>query len=200
MRLVLASQSPRRRELMTAAGYVFETALPSETAECGICSRESTPELVARLAFQKAKDVASRVEGQAVIVACDTVADIMGRVLGKPQDRRHAEEMLRLLSGRTHHVFSGLCVLPAPGGEPRVRVEKSSLKMAVLSPRQIEDYLDSEAWVGKSGAFGYQDGHPWLQLKAGTADNVVGLPMQTLREMLDKLPDRWAGQSWNSSE
>lgn len=184
MRIVLASQSPRRHQLMREHGYEFETVLPSETAECGICSRESTPELVARLAYQKALDVAPRVQGSAVIVACDTVADIMGRVLGKPEDRRHAEEMLRLLSGRRHSVYSGLCVLRVPGGEPRVRVDKSELLMSPLSQGQIQAYLDSEAWLGKSGAFGYQDGHPWLQLVSGTADNVVGLPMGLLSRML----------------
>ncbi len=184
MRLILASQSPRRRELMQQAGFAFEIVLPSDGAECGICSKESTPELVARLAFQKAADVAQKVEGSATIIACDTVADIMGRVLGKPEDRRHADEMLRLLSGRRHAVYSGLCVLPGPGGEPRVEVEKSELYMQPLTEEQIASYLDSEAWIGKSGAFGYQDGHPWLKLESGTADNVVGLPIATLRRIL----------------
>lgn len=187
MRLILASQSPRRRQLLEESGFEFEVVLPGENAECGICSRESTPELVARLAFQKAADVAEKVAGTAVIVACDTVADIMGRVLGKPQDRRHAEEMLRLLSGRKHAVYSGLCVLPVPGGQPLVEVEKSELFMQELSEEQIESYLDSEAWVGKSGAFGYQDGHPWLSLMSGTADNVVGLPVSTLKGMLKEV-------------
>lgn len=185
MRLILASQSPRRHQLMRQAGYQFETLLPSETAECGICSRESTPELVARLALQKARDVAPRVSGEAVVIACDTVADIMGRVLGKPENREHAEQMLRLLSGRRHSVYSGLCVLRVPGGQPQLQVARSELLMAELTPRQIEEYLDSEAWVGKSGAFGYQDNHPWLQLLSGTADNVVGLPMDVLAQMLN---------------
>lgn len=186
-RIILASQSPRRHELMTAAGFEFDVCLPSETAECGICSRESTPELVARLAIQKARDVAPRVAGPAVIVACDTVADIMGRVLGKPEDRRHAEEMLRLLSGRRHAVYSGLCVLPIPSGELQVEVAKSELEMQTLSEQQIAGYLDSQAWFGKSGAFGYQDGHPWLTLLSGSADNVVGLPVDVLRQMLAKV-------------
>lgn len=189
MRIVLASQSPRRRQLMTQAGFHFDIVLPSESAECGICSRESTPELVARLACQKALDVAPRIEGEAIVVACDTVADIMGRVLGKPDDRRHAEEMLRLLSGREHAVFSGLCLLKLPESELIVEVEKSVLLMQPLSEQQIQQYLDSEDWVGKSGAFGYQDGHPWLQLKSGTADNVVGLPIDTLNRMLRQLVD-----------
>ena len=114
---------------MTEAGFEYEVMLPSETAECGICSRESTPELVARLAYQKAKDVEPRVQGEATLVACDTVADIMGRVLGKPEDRHHAEEMIRLLSGRHHAVYSGLCVMNVPGGEPLVEVAKCELHM-----------------------------------------------------------------------
>lgn len=189
MRIVLASQSPRRHELMTAAGYQFETVLPSETAECGICTRESTPELVARLAYQKAVDVAPRVTGEATIVACDTVADIFGRVLGKPRDRDHAQEMLRMLSGRRHAVYSGLCVLQLPAKRFLVEVAKSELEMHPLSEQQIEEYLDSEGWVGKSGAFGYQDGHPWLQLVSGSGENVVGLPMELLQPMIDRLRD-----------
>ncbi len=187
MRIILASQSPRRHELMTEAGFNFEVVLPSETAECGICSRESTPELVARLAYQKGMDVAPRVDGEAILVACDTVADIMGRVLGKPENREHAEEMLRLLSGRKHAVYSGLCVVHVPSRQFQVEVAKSELEMEQLSDQQIEEYLDSEAWVGKSGAFGYQDGHPWLTLIAGTADNVVGLPIDLLRQMLARV-------------
>lgn len=187
MRIILASQSPRRQQLLREAGYDFEIVLPGETAECGICSRESTPELVARLAYQKAMDVKPRISGDAVVVACDTVADIMGRVLGKPEDRRHAEEMLRLLSGRRHAVYSGLCVIRIPGGEPHVQVAKSELTMAKLCETQIAQYLDSEDWVGKSGAFGYQDGHPWLKLVSGTADNVVGLPIDLLKQMLAEI-------------
>ena len=185
MRIVLASQSPRRHQLMTAAGYEFVVVQPSETAECGICSRETTPELVARLALQKYQDVAPRLDSPAIVVACDTVADCMGRVLGKPEHREHAEEMLRLLSGRRHAVYSGLCVCSHPAGRPQLAVEKSELEMCKLTEQQIDEYLDSEAWFGKSGAFGYQDGHPWLKLVHGTADNVVGLPMDVVRKFLD---------------
>ncbi len=82
-RLILASASPRRRELLEEAGYEFEVVAPSLEAECGVCSGESPPELVARLAYQKAADVAPRVES-GLIVACDTVAECQGQVLGKP--------------------------------------------------------------------------------------------------------------------
>ena len=185
MKLILASQSPRRRELMDQVGYQYEIIVPSESAECGMCSGESTPEMVARFAYQKAVDILPRIQGTAIVIACDTVADIQGQMLGKPSDRAHAEQMLRLLSGRKHRVFSGLCVWRVPDGEPDVRVSKSELIMDQLSETQIQTYLDSDDWIGKSGAFGYQDGHPWLKLVSGTASNVVGLPLDMLREMLD---------------
>ncbi len=184
MKLILASQSPRRRELMDQVGYQYEIVVPSESAECGMCSGESTPEMVARFAYQKAVDILPRIQGTAIVIACDTVADIQGQMLGKPSDRAHAEQMLRLLSGRKHRVFSGLCVWRVPDGEPDVRVSKSELIMDQLSETQIQTYLDSDDWIGKSGAFGYQDGHPWLKLVSGTASNVVGLPLDLLREML----------------
>ena len=183
-KLILASQSPRRRELMDQVGYKYEIIVPSESAECGICSGESTPEMVARYAYQKAADIRPRIDSDAIIIACDTVADIQGQMLGKPRDRDHAEQMLRLLSGRLHRVFSGLCVWRVPDGQPDVRVSKSELIMDQLSESQIQAYLDSDDWVSKSGAFGYQDGHPWLKLVSGTASNVVGLPLDMLREML----------------
>ncbi len=189
--LVLASSSPRRRELMTEAGYEFEVVLPDEKAECGICSRETPPELVARLAYQKAHSVAQQVSGR-IVVACDTVAECQGTILGKPVDRQHARQMLHLLRGREHRVYSGLCVWPvgmAPRvpDQPHVKVAVSSLRMDPIDEASLEAYLDSEQWVGKSGAFGFQDGPSWLELCSGSVSNVVGLPMEVLAELLDEL-------------
>ena len=186
MRLILASQSPRRRQLLREAGYDFEVIAPSEHAESGEPEGDPTSVYVARLAVQKAADVAARVSDPARIVACDTVADCDGVVLGKPSDRAHAESMLRMLSGREHMVWSGLCIWNIPTQEFRVESECSILTMAPLSESMIEAYLDSGAWQGKSGAFGYQDDHDWLKLTSGTASNVVGLPMELFRAMLQE--------------
>lgn len=181
--LILASQSPRRRLLMEQQGYQFQVIAPHESAECGMCSRESPPELVARLAYQKAADVARRIE-RGVVIGCDTVAECLGHILGKPRDRRHARGMLRLLRGRKHRVYSGLCLWQRPTNETSVRVAVSVLEMDPVTDAQIEEYLDSFAWEGKAGAFGYQDGHDWIHLLDGSESNVVGLPMETLSEMI----------------
>jgi septum formation protein len=202
--LILASRSPRRRELLTAAGYEFDILPAREPAECGRCSRESPPEFVARLAWQKAVDVVSRmpeIEGESssrnrqqfsaarprLILACDTVAEWGGQILGKPVDEQHAGEILRTLSGREHHVYSGLCLWRYPGGWPRVEVAVTTLKMENLSESQLSEYLASGLWEGKAGAFGYQDRLGWLNIVTGSESNVVGLPMELLEKMMREL-------------
>jgi septum formation protein len=184
--LILGSQAPRRRQLMEEAGYDFTVVTPSDTAECGMCSRETPPELVARLAWQKAQDVAKRTES-GIVIGCDTVAECMGQILGKPKSREHAEEMLRLMSGRKHQVFSGLCLWRRPDDDVHVEVEVTSLFMNQITEAELEQHLDSDAWEGKAGAFGYQDGLDWVHIESGSESNVVGLPMELLAKMLGKL-------------
>lgn len=184
--IVLASGSPRRRELLADHGYDFEVIPPGENAECGICSKETPPELVARLAQQKTKDVALRYES-GVYVGADTVAECMGNILGKPKNREHARQMLKLMRGRAHHVYSGVCIWRRPDDYCSISVETTKLRMDEITDKQIEKYLDSDQWIGKAGAFGYQDGLDWVHIIAGSESNVVGLPMQLLAKMLRKM-------------
>lgn len=186
--LILASGSPRRSELLTEAGYRFRVVPPHPEAECGMCSGESPPELVARLAYQKAADVQQRCE-RGLILACDTVAECAGQILGKPGNERHAREMLELLRGREHRVYSGICLWQTPEGEPRVEVDRTVLRMHPLSPEQIEEYLASGLWEGKAGAFGYQDRLGWLEIVSGSESNVVGLPLERLHRMLAEMQE-----------
>ncbi len=197
MKLILASGSPRRRELLTEAGYDFKVVVPSDEAECGVCSSEGPAALVAELAYRKAADVVRKISnndplavGQRptvspkIILAADTVAECGGQILGKPASLQHAREMLTRLSGREHRVYSGVCLWPIPGGEPQVRVAQTTLRMDPLSDKQLEEYLESGQWEGKAGAFGYQDRLGWVHVLQGSESNVVGLPMELLAEML----------------
>jgi septum formation protein len=181
--LILASSSPRRFQLMHRYGYRFQVVEPHPLAECGICSRETPPETVARLAYQKAADVIQNVD-QGIVVACDTVAECVGIVLGKPVDRNHAREMLDRLRGREHRVYSGLCLWDRRSSHRWVQVDVSILRMKAIDDDQLEAFLDTDEWVGKAGAFGFQDGPPWIELLSGSATNVVGLPMELLAKML----------------
>jgi septum formation protein len=191
-RLILASGSPQRRQLLETAGYQFEVVSPRENVECGICSTGGPAALVTELALAKALDVAAQLKDrgdpaafQGVIVACDTVAECGGAVLGKPADEVHARSMLQRLRGSVHRVYSGLCVWPeAVSAPPDVRLAVSELRMDAISDEALEDYLASGLWRDKAGAFGYQDRAGWLHLMCGSESNVVGLPMELLSEML----------------
>jgi len=187
--LILASTSPRRNHLLTEFGYRFETDPPSDGAECGICSGETPPELVVRLARQKAVDVAVRYDF-AIILGCDTVAECYGQVLGKPRDREDASRMLKLLRGKEHRVHSGVCLWVRPEDLVLLQVDTTTLFMDEVSDQQLENYLDTNKWEGKAGAFGYQDGWDWLHVTKGSETNVVGLPMELLKDMLDGLNKR----------
>jgi septum formation protein len=194
-RLILASGSPRRCELLRRAGYVFDVIVPSERAECGICSGESPPELVVRLAHQKAQDVARQIDS-GIVIGCDTVAECLGQILGKPQDAYHARRMLTLLRGRVHRVYSGICLLFRPEDEVLLECERTQLRMDMISNQQLDEYLASQQWQGKAGAFGYQDGLDWVHLEEGSESNVVGLPLERLAAMLSRLSDgNAAGES-----
>jgi septum formation protein len=185
--LILASSSPRRRELMQRFGYQFTVLEPDDTAECGICSRETPPEMVARLAYQKGANVIDKISA-GLVLSCDTVAECVGIVLGKPENREHARQMLHRLRGRRHSVYSGICLWDKTTAHRSVRVDVSHLNMDSISDPMIEEYLDSELWLGKAGAFGFQDGPDWIHLVDGSATNVVGLPMEMLATMLSEFP------------
>lgn len=181
--LILASQSPRRRELLIEAGYDFTVVPPAESAESPPSDRLAPAELVAVLACQKAADVAARVPS-GLVLGCDTVAECGGRILGKPADRDDARAMFRLLRGREHAVYSGLCLWQRPEDRVRVVVEVTHLVMDELDDAEIEGYLDTGQWQGKAGGFGYQDRLGWIHVRAGSESNVVGLPLELLARLL----------------
>ncbi len=185
-KLILASRSPRRRELLAAAGYRFEVIPPGDDAERTADAPAAVEELVAHLASCKAADVAARV-AEGLVLGCDTVAECDGRILGKPADADHAREMLQSLSGRQHRVLSGICLWPVPRGKPAVHVAVTALRMDRLSISQLDEYLASGQWQGKAGAFGYQDRLGWVHVEQGSPSNVVGLPMELLDEMLRRV-------------
>lgn len=184
--LILASQSPRRKELLSAEGYEFEVLVPSDDAESGEIPGESISEMVTRLARQKAANVASRIK-QGIVIGCDTLAECRGKALGKPKDRNHAEQMLRWLRGERHLVHSGLCLWKRPEDAVRVAVVTTTLQMDPITDAQLKDYLDSGQWQGKAGAFGYQDGNDWLHVIEGSESNVVGLPLECFAELLAEI-------------
>ncbi|MEW4565663.1 Maf family protein [Bremerella sp. JC770] len=184
--LILASQSPRRQLLLREAGYDVTVITPSPHAETPPRLNETPRESVLRIAREKAEDVAVRVE-EGVVLAGDTLAELDGQPLGKPRDRDHAREILTALRGQDHYVWSAICLWVRPADEVIVDVDRTTVKMAQLSDAEIEEYLDSGLWEGKAGAFGIQDRTGWVEIDEGSLTNVVGLPMELLERMLQRL-------------
>ena len=184
-RLVLASRSPRRQELLLQAGLVFDIFPAEDSIEepYDSCRFVSAAEFVERQAWLKAQNVAEQLADPAAwILGCDTAVVCEGEILGKPADRADARRMLRKLAGTVHNVLSGLCLWTPLG--IRQEVVETRLQMERLDDATLEAYLDTQKWVGKAGAFGYQDGNDWLRILSGTASNVVGLPIERVMEWL----------------
>lgn len=193
MKLILASQSPRRRLLLENEKFEFEVCPPDDDAETA-AERQATQlsnpvELVRSLAIAKAKNVTAKLMAESrrnwILIAADTVADLNGKVLGKPKDRVDAKRMLEELNGRIHLVHTAICLCNDEQREA-VDVSTTQLRMDELTSNQIEAYLATEKWVGKAGAFGYQDGWDWLHVIEGEESNVVGLPMELLKKRLSE--------------
>jgi len=182
--LILASASPRRKQLLTESGFVFETLPPDESAEDARLPDELPVDYVKRLALQKAENVAEKVE-RGIIIGCDTIVLCEETLLEKPTDRNDAQRMLRHLRGRIHHVLSGLCLLTKTHEAMTARQESATtrLMMQPITDEELETYLDTGQWQGKAGAFGYQDGNDWITILEGSESNVVGLPMELFRAM-----------------
>ncbi|MDO4558730.1 MAG: nucleoside triphosphate pyrophosphatase [Planctomycetia bacterium] len=196
-RLILASRSPRRAELLRMSGYDTEVVPASESAEPAPIPGETAISLVRRAAVAKATDVVGRLAPDGptdedlhtdvprIVVGCDTVATLNGEILGKPADRADARRILRKLSGSEHECVSGLCVWNLTTDCERLECERTVLRMARLTDAQIESYLDSGLWEGKAGAYGLQDGVDWAEVVEGSESNVVGLPLELLEELLE---------------
>lgn len=196
--LILASRSPRRRELLAEAGYNFQVMPPDADVECGVCSETAPAGLVMELAYRKAASIIRHLEAKAtppssppspapVVLAADTVAECDGFVIGKPRDEADARAMLQRLSGRDHRVLTGVCLWTLGNDQPLVSVAVTRLRMDSLTGAQLDEYLNSGAWEGKAGAFGYQDRLGWVHIVEGSESNVVGLPMELVAEMLAEL-------------
>ena len=185
MKIILASQSPRRKELLERMGIRdFETISPNvdESAFHGLPPEE----LVRRLSAEKAAAVAGKVGEDAIVIAADTVVALEGAVLGKPADELDAFKMLSALSGVRHQVYTGVTV--CRGGEKQTAHEVTDVTFRELSEREIEDYISTGEPMDKAGAYGIQGyGALLIQGISGDYYNVMGLPVCRLSGMLSHL-------------
>jgi len=184
MRLVLASASPRRAELLTAAGFTFDILVADvdEATRPG----ESPHDYVRRLAAEKAAATLGRLnreDGQAVVLGADTTVVVGGEILGKPRDSADAERMLRLLSGRHHTVLTGVAALTVDTSSEAV--VETRVFVHSLSDQQVAWYVASGEGLDKAGAYAIQGlASRFITRIEGSYSNVVGLPVATVDELI----------------
>jgi len=186
VRLILASASPRRAELLRAAGITFEVFAVDVDERFG--AGETAEQYVVRLAEEKARTAEKTVaaSGEACFLGADTTVVCGEEALGKPADRTDAERMVRLLAGRTHEVLTGICLLG--GGLAQTHIERSRVSMSAMTEAEIRWYAASGEPMDKAGAYAVQGlASRFIDRIDGSYSNVVGLPVPVVYRLLKRL-------------
>ena len=179
-KVILASGSPRRRELLGEMGIEFEIDVPDVDE-----TMDGSPEnMVKALAERKACAVAEK-RSEGLIVAADTLVALKGRALGKPVDEAEAKQMLHALSGQTHDIFTGVCVKNAATGKTMVCADRTGVCFREVTDEEIEAYVATGEPMDKAGAYAIQGGAAaFVEKYEGSRTNAIGLPVELLETML----------------
>lgn len=171
--IILASASPRRKEILQLADLFFDI-MPSNAEE--ITTKTAPHEVVMELASIKAKDIYEQSDKQSMVVGADTVVAYQGQILGKPADKEDAKRMLFMLSGQTHEVYTGVCVIE--DGEAKTFYEETKVTFYEISEDEIDHYIETGEPMDKAGSYGIQ-GKAAVFIKGIEGDyyNVVGFPI-----------------------
>lgn len=190
-KIILASNSPRRRELLAGLGYTYEVRVLSGIDESYPESLQGS-EVASYISRAKAEAYRAAMASDELIITADTIVCLDDKVLGKPSDEAEAIAMLRSLSGRTHQVYTGVTIVTAE--ESSTFVSRSDVTFAVLTEEEIEHYVSQYRPMDKAGAYGIQEwiGYVGVERIEGSYFNVMGLPVQRLYTELKK----YLGKGW----
>ena len=181
-KLVLASGSPRRRELLKRMGYSFTVLSPDVDEHVDAEPRQAVAILARRKAMAAAEGLT-----EGVVLAADTLVAVDGEALGKPRDQAEARAMLMRLSGREHEVFTGVCLLDVSTGRIAVHVERTGVVFRALDAAEIDRYVATGEPMDKAGAYAIQGGAAaFVESYNGSYENVMGLPVNSVGLMLKK--------------
>jgi len=182
-KIILASQSPRRKWLLEQIGLEFEI-VPSNFDE-DIENKKFSKKLIESIAYEKAKEVAKRVPEDVLIIAADTVVILGKQILGKPLDEEDAHKMLEKLSDKTHEVITSIAIIDKYENKTLINSKISKVKFKKLTEREITDYIKTGEPMDKAGSYGIQAyGSLFVEKIDGCYNNIVGLPLNLLAEML----------------
>ena len=184
-KIILASTSPRRKEIFEKLGIPFTVEDSGYEEDLGL--KKKPNELARYLALHKAKAVAKRHE-DAIVIGADTIVVINGEVVGKARDRQHAMEILKKLSGSSHKVVTGFALINTKDGKVISKAVETKVQFKKLTDKEISDYLLSGEWKGKAGAYDIRGlSSRFVKKVEGDRLNVVGLPLKAFLDELEKI-------------
>lgn len=186
-KIILASASQRRKELMEKAGYNFSVVV-SDIDESGLRFNNLAPaDYAGQLALAKALSVAKKYP-ESIVIGADTIADFEGQIIGKPRDTEHAEQITRKLFSRPHKVITGLAVIHLKDNLRLVECDTTIVYPRKMTEEKIAEHIKGGTWKDKAGAYAIQEtGDEFVEKIDGSLTNVMGLPMELLAKMLDKI-------------
>lgn len=186
--IVLASSSPRRKELLLK--YDLKPIIEKSSIKEAISPNETVEQIAMALAFEKANQVGGKYNQGEIIIGADTIVAYEGKVLGKPKGEEDAKNMLKSLSGREHEVITGISIIKSNSNLKIIDYEKTIVKFRKLTDRKIENYIKTKEYIDKAGAYGIQGvGGILVERINGCYFNVVGLPLYKLDILLEKYFD-----------
>lgn len=186
MKIILASASPRRKELLSKIGLKFEV-IPSEYDE-KISDNIFSYKKIETLALNKAKDVEKKVNEPAIIIAADTVVVLDGKILGKPHSKQEAKEMITSLGGKTHEVITSIAMINTSSKKTIVKSTSTEVTFRNLEPEEIEEYINTDEPYDKAGAYAAQGlAAIFIEKINGCFNNVVGISVFEVNRMLKEI-------------
>jgi len=182
--IILASASPRRRQLLTEAGYKFTSVSPDIDESAFPSERISPCEYVRRLALAKAKNIAAG-HPHSLVIGADTVVDFNGEIIGKPADAKEAEQITKKLFSAPHKVITAVAIVRIVDGTAIVESDSTTVYPKKMTAEQIAEHIKGGSWRDKAGAYAIQEGgDEFIDKIEGSLTNVMGLPMELLQSVL----------------
>jgi septum formation protein len=184
VRIILASASPRRKQLLAEAGYKFISVTPDIDESAFSVVGQTACEYAEQLALAKAKSVAEE-HPDCLVIGADTVVDFDGEIIGKPADAKDAEQITRKLFSAPHKVITGLAIVRLSDGVEIVERDTTTVYPRKMSAEQIAEHIKSGSWQDKAGAYAIQEnGDEFIEKIEGSLTNVMGLPIELLQRLL----------------
>ena len=187
--IILASASPRRRQLLAQAGYKFTVVVPDIDESVFSAERVSPCEYAKRLALAKAKNVAAKFP-DCLVIGADTVVDYKSKIIGKPADAKEAEQITKKLFSKSHKVITAVAIVRLSDHTEIVESDTTAVHPRKMNAEQIAEHIKSGSWQDKAGAYAIKEsGDEFVEKIEGSLTNVMGLPMELLQRMFRKFVD-----------